>query len=94
MDSRHAYVRAGFGNPSTSHGQDRIVHPPLPVTDIAHDIFIHPYKPVAWIYTPVRADGIGITHAVGKCADIASPGKDTPDKIIDVHDINLMVVIK
>ena len=58
------------------------------VINIAHNIFGHAYKTIAWVYVSFRADCKGISHAVNISADSASACEYTFAQMVNIHDFN------
>ena len=61
---------------------------------MSHHIFIHAYEPVTRIDIPIGAYCKRISHTIGESADISPPRKDTPDEVVDVHDIHVIDMLK
>ena len=63
------------------------------ITDVAHDIFRHANKAIAWIDASVRAHGKGILHAVHE-GDGTPASEDASAVVVDIPDLNLVHIFQ
>jgi len=64
------------------------------VTDIAHNIFWHADKAIAWIDTAVRPDCKGASHAIHECANCSPASEIGFTQVVDIHDLDPAQVLQ